>query len=223
MQTLPGPSRLEPRVIGGAALAAVIFFALVTGAVQVLRGDLDWLRAPLSFYLLGDYGGLVRVAYFGLGAALALLGAGYYRALAVPARSGAPLLLFVVAGLALGVTASTDSGPDTDRASLAALVHGLAASAAFLCVTVAMMLQAVRLRRDSEWRRRFGVAFPLAAVSFIAMWVHALWRDAPRGLTQKLVIVLILAWLVLMAWWLQRHRRDARHAVTAAVPTESLP
>ena len=84
------------------------------------------------------------------------------------------------------------------------LIHGLAAQTAFLCVTTAMLLQAWRMRRDPAWRGHFALAFGLAVVCFVAMWVHALWREAPRGLTQKAVIVLNLAWLGWAAVWLRR-------------------
>jgi hypothetical protein len=203
-------SRFAPRRLGTLSLAAVILFAVVCFSAQIARTDLDWLRAPLSFYLLGEFGWAVKSVYFALGTALILLGVGYYRTLAVPARSGAPLLLFVVAGLALGVTALADSDVKPGVYSLEAFVHGLAANTAFLCVTVAMLLQSARLRGDAAWRHRWGMAFALAAVCFAALWLHVLWREAPRGLTQKFVIVLILSWLGLAAAWLRNSTRAAR-------------
>jgi hypothetical protein len=36
--------------------------------------------------------------------------------------------------------------------------------------------------------------------------VDALWHGMPRGLEQRLVIALILAWLLLASGWLCRHR-----------------
>ena len=197
------------RRLGTAGLAGVIAFAVVCTAMQWLRSDLDWLRAPLSFYLVDAHGLWVRVVYTGLGVSLVLLGVGYYRALSPQARSAAPLLLFVVAGIALTVTAWAGTNRPQRPPTFEGLVHGLAAQTAFLCVTTAMLLQAWRLRRDPLWRGRFALAFGLAAACFVAMWAHALWRDAPRGLTQKVVIVLILAWLGLAAGWLRRSGRQA--------------
>lgn len=214
-------SRLDPRRIGTLSLAAVMLFALVCFAAQVVRSDLDWLRAPLSFYLLGEYGWVVKSVYFALGAALILVGLGYYRALTVSARSGAPLLLFVVAGLALDVTALADSSVRPDTYSLEAFVHGLAANTAFLCVTVAMLLQSARLRGDAAWQQRAAMAFTLAAVCFVALWVHVLWREAPRGLTQKIVILLILSWLALASSWLRRGTHAAGSS-EVAVPAGEL-
>jgi len=215
-------SRLDTRRLGTLSLVAVMLFTVVCFSAQVVRSDLDWLRAPLSFYLLGEYGWAVKSVYFALGTALILIGLGYYRALAASARSGAPFLLFVVAGLALDVTALADSELRPGAYSLEAFVHGLAANTAFLCVTVAMLLQSARLRGDAAWRQRAVMAFTLAAVCFAALWLHVLWREAPRGLTQKIVIVLILSWLALASAWLRRGVRAAE-ASEIALPVGELP
>ncbi|MBB1059514.1 DUF998 domain-containing protein [Marilutibacter spongiae] len=188
-----------PARMGEIALAGICAFAAAATAAQWLRADLDWQHAPLSFYLVGPYGTWVQGAYFALALALVLLGVGWYRTLRPAARSAAPLLLFVAAAVSLAVTALAGTGRAGSSPSLEALVHGVAAQTAFLCVTVAMLLQAWRLRGDPVWRHRFAAAFALALLAFIGLWVHALWREAPRGLTQKVEILLILSWLALSA------------------------
>ena len=64
----------QVRRLGSAALAGVIAFAVVCTAVQWLRADLDWMRAPLSFYLVDAHGLWVRIVYTGLSVSLVLLG-----------------------------------------------------------------------------------------------------------------------------------------------------
>ncbi|TWI04586.1 uncharacterized protein DUF998 [Luteimonas cucumeris] len=192
-------------MLATAALVGLGVFVLAGVAVQFLRADLDWLHAPMSFYLLGPYGVWLQIAYFALAGTLVLLGTGYYRALSLQARSGAPLLLFAVAAVALCVTAIADSNLPRREPTLQGWMHGVAAQTAFLCVTTAMLLQSWRLRGDARWRRRFALAFALAAIAFIAVWVLAFWRDAPRGLAQKTVVALIVGWLALATVWLRRH------------------
>lgn len=195
------------RRLGTGALAGVLVFLLVCTAVQGLRADLDWIAAPLSFYLVDAYGLWVRLAYSALSLSLAAIGIGYYQALSPQARSGAPLLLFVMAAAALATTAWAETNRPWLAPTFEGYVHGIAAQAAFLCTTVAMLLQSWRLRGDAQWRERFAIAFGLALAGFAAMWVHALWREAPRGLGQKVVVVLILLWLGLAAAWLRRSGR----------------
>lgn len=197
----------QSRSLATAALAGVCLFALACVSVQFLRPELDWRYAPMSFYLLGPHAIWLQAAYCALGCALALLAAGYYRALQPQARSGAPVLLFAMAGLALCVTAIADSNLPQREPTLQGWLHGTAAQAAFLCVTTAMLLQSWRMRADPHWRPRFKRALLLAATAFAAVWMLALWRDLPRGLAQKAVIVLILWWLAMAAAWLRRQTR----------------
>lgn len=192
--------------LGRAAFAELALFVGTAFAVHALRGDLDWQRAPLSFYLIGAHGDWLRAAYFALAATLVGLGIGVYVALERKARSGAPLLLFVIAAIALCTTALAESHMPGRTPTFEGFVHGVAAQTAFLCVTTAMLLQSWRLRLDAAWRHRFAPAFALAAVAFIALWGHALWGGAPRGITQRVVVALVLLWLGLVAAWLGRRR-----------------
>lgn len=211
-----GLSASNARRMGSLALAGVVLFATTCTAAQFVRSDLNWLRAPLSSYLRGDYGWGVKAAYFALSAAMLLLGLGYYRTLVAAARSGAPLLLFAVAAIALVVTALAESGSRSGPRGMEAFVHNLAAATAFLTVTTAMLLQSWRFRGDVRWRHRFAIAFTLAMVCFAAVWWHAFLVESSRGLTQKTVIALIVGWLALAAHWL---RRDQGPAI-AATPGE---
>lgn len=191
------PAGGSARAFGAVGLAGVAAFALVCGAVQVLRTNLSWSAAPLSYYLTGAYGDGVIASYLALSVALAAIGLGFRRALRGRARSAAPLLLFLVAAFALALTALSEKAKAFDAGGGWALVHLLAAQTTFLCVTVAMLLQSWRWRGDALWRRYSARGLALAALAFAALWLHALVRGLPRGTSQKAVIVLILAWL---AW-----------------------
>lgn len=197
--------------IGGLAFAGIIVFALACALAQCLRHDLDWVAVPLSFYLLGPGGTWLRAAYFVMAASLTLLGTCLYRSLSLQARSTAPLLLFIVSGLALCVVATADTNTRVHPATFHGFVHGVAAQTTFLCVTVAMLLQSARMRLDVRWRPWFKPAFTGAAVCFVALWVQVLWRDLPRGLSQKVLILLILAWLAAAAFgaWRSGHHHSA--------------
>lgn len=198
-------SNIAPR-LGAAAFLSVVAFVIACVAVQWLRTDLDWQQAPLSFYLMDDYGLWLQMAYFALGIALALVGLGYYWGLSPATRSAAPLLLFVGAGFALMVTAVADSYRAPQVPTFENFVHGIAAQTTFLFVTTAMLLQSLRLRRADGWHARFVPAFSLAAASFVTLWIHALWRGMPSGLSQKIVVALIVSWLAMAAVWLWQQR-----------------
>lgn len=194
------------RALGIIALLGVAVFAITCGAAQVLRPDYSVLHTPLSFYVLGPFGRVVEASYFALAPALIALGVGWYRALDRNARSAAPLLLFVMGAFALIITAVEFTDVPGRPPTLHGFVHVISAGATFLWVTVAMLLQSWRLRHAARWRIHFGSAFTLAAITFVALWVYALVKPIPRGLGEKVVIVLILAWLWRAGWWLARSR-----------------
>jgi hypothetical membrane protein len=194
------------RALAGFAFVTVVVFALVCGAVQFLRPDLDPWRAQLSVYLTGDYGALVRAVYYALAAGLVTLGVSAYRASNPARRSAAPLLLFVIAGIALVPVAVTElfAMDGGQHAPLARYVHGVAAETTFLCVTVAMLLQSLWWRRDPAFAHGRSARIVLAVAAFVMLWIHALAHAGPAGLMQKILIALILAWLGLAAWQTQR-------------------
>lgn len=188
------------------ALAGFIVFAVVAIESQFLRADLDWYATPLSFYLLGPYGAWLKTAYVALAIGTATLASALYRAMEPAARSAAPLLLFALAAIGIVVTAFAHTDVPRVDPTFEGFVHGNAARAAFLCVTSAMLLQSWRFRHDARWRAFFAPAFGLAALAFALLWAHTLWRGSPRGLGQKVVIALVVAWLVATAWRLARKR-----------------
>jgi len=186
---------VNTRAFGAVAFAGAAVFAGVTFVLQFLRSDLDWIKTPLSYYLNGAYGDLLIAAYVALSASLLALGIGFYRGSASSARSAAPLLLFVVGGVALAVTGLSEKAKAYGHPIEWEMVHLAATETTFLCVTVAMLLQSWWLRFSLSWRTHFAFAFGLAIVAFVALWMYALWHALPRGASQKIVIALIVWWL----------------------------
>lgn len=193
-------------------VTGVGFVALVV-LLQVLRGDLSWVHAQLSLYLHGPYGLLLRTAYCTLAAAMALQMLALQRVLVPSARSATVAVLFCCAALGLAGVAIGDSWLPQLAPVLAPFVHLMSANTAFLCVIAAVLLQAWYFRRDPAWRSLHAPAFALALLAFCVLLWNIGFRSAPRGLSQKLAIVLIVAWLLLVAWC------QARFPRAGAVPS----
>lgn len=176
---------------------AVVAFALTAAVLQWTRADLDPIAMPLSAYLRGASGAWLRGAYYLMASALAVLAWASFRTAHAALRSGLASILFVVAALALPIVAVTVLYEHTPQEDLARLIHGEAAQTTFLCLVTGMLLLSSRWWSDRRMQSGRVIGVMLAWLAFVQMWVLALWKGLPPGLTQKALIVLILLWL---AW-----------------------
>jgi hypothetical protein len=182
----------------------IAWFVLAAAALHALRPDLDAIDSQMSLYLIGAWGPLLQSAYAALGVAMIGLAVALHRVMSPDSRSAAPVLMFVCAGVSLTVTAYAWMDLPGADASLEGLIHGMSAQGAFLFATTAIVLQALRFRLDPAWRGHVRWLLPWAVACFAAIWVLALWREAPRGLAQKAVIAMIVGWLAAVAALLWR-------------------
>ncbi|WP_430390434.1 DUF998 domain-containing protein [Dyella sp. 20L07] len=189
---------------------AVADFAITALVLQVTRTDLNPISMPLSAYLRGEGGAWLRCAYYLMACALAALAWASYRATRPDLRSGLVSVLFFVAALALPVVAATELYMHGPQGDLARVIHGRAAETTFLCLTVGMILLSSRWLRDPLLRSDAYVGLAVACMAFVQLMMLAFWRVMPEGITQKLLIALILLWL---AWASQRlNATSRRHA-----------
>jgi len=189
---------------------AVAAFATTACILQVLRNDLDPVAMPLSAYLRGPYGGWLRGAYYVMASGLVALAWASHRATRREFRSALASVLFTVSALALPMVAMTVLYEHTPQENLARFIHGEAAQTTFLCLVVGMLIVSTRWLRDEYVRAERHAGIVLAWLAFVQMWVLALWKGLPPGLTQKALIALILLWL---GWasrqlWLRGASRD---------------
>lgn len=203
------PTDAFPRIAARVAMAGIAAFVLTAVALHALRPDLDAVDSQMSLYLVGPWGPWLQAAYAALAVSMACLALGVHRASSPHARSMAPVLMFVLGGASLATTAYAWMDLPGTQATLGGLVHGISAQGAFLFATTALVLQALRFRRDPAWRTHARWLLPWAVACFAAVWVLALWRELPRGLAQKAVIAMIVGWLATVAALLPRHARQA--------------
>ena len=191
------------RMLGVIALVGIAFITVTCVLVQFLRTDLNWITTSMSLYVIGPYGTWVRASFYAPAPGVAALGVGWYRALDRRARSVFPLILFIAAAVALCILASFTADATRWPVTVHGKIHQWAAFATFLCITTAALLQSLRFRFDAHSREQFIEAITIASVCVVYFWIYAL-SPIPRGLGEKAVIALVLAWLWRAAWWLLR-------------------
>jgi hypothetical membrane protein len=188
-------------------MPALTYFFTASLALQFLRHDYDWIGDPLSFYLIGPDSGWLILGFFALAAGILGVGLGLHASVQVTPLRSISLWLFMTAALATCVVALAHTDlPGGPKPTPHGMLHYAAASVAFLGVTLAMLSQSWCLRSDPRWQRHFRKAFGLAVLTFVALAVYVLWRALPRGISEKIVIMLIVLWLLYASRWLMQTR-----------------
>ena len=181
------------RTIGTWALGGVAVFALVAIAMQFLRTDLDFVRATLSFYLLGPLGLWLQLAYLGLAMSLALIGAGYYGAAGRDGRSAVALCLFLVLRVtALGGVATVNP--------LAAAGLWLAANIAGRsgALWVAVALPPARAEGASASAGALPVSRFIVGAALATLLVFVI--GAPASSLLGVIVAVLAVGLVVLGW-----------------------
>ena len=202
--------RPATRVLGAIALIGVAFITVTCVLVQFLRTDLDWISTSMSIYVTGPYGTWVRASFYAPVPGIAAFGVGWYLALDRRTRSVIPMILFIIGAIALCILASFTADATRWPVTVHGRIHQWAAFATFLCIITAALLQSLRFRFDTRLREQFIEATAIASVCVVYFWVYAL-APIPRGLGEKAVIALVLAWLWRAAWWLLRGSAPQGH------------
>lgn len=204
------------------ALVALAWFSANAVGLQFVRaGQYDWVNAPLSHYLTGLHGHWLVNAYYLMGVGLIALGLGLRRQIVPEARYSLSPLFFALGGIALALTARFHDGSEgNEQAVMEHVVHGLAAGLSFVLLGFAMMLQSFGLRRDPRWQDSAWKLLALAVFAFALMWCHGIFKELPRGASQKAVIAAYVVWLAWTAGKLFRFGAEPPQAASEAVRTQ---
>jgi undecaprenyl-diphosphatase len=187
-------------VLQGVGLACIV-------ALHVLRRDLAPSGHRISEYAIGPYGALMAVAFVAIGLGLLALGAAIA---ASTTDRPAAVVAAIIAAAGLGMVASgiwrTDpgrSGATTDA------IHSAASAFATLALIVAAVGWSAVRRRGRHHPDVGAVLAVMAAV--LGALSPALHRSSWTGVSQRLLWLTLLAWLMVTAWRLTPSaRRDVR-------------
>ena len=185
---MTAPARLRTVSIALVSIGAACVLAL-----HVLRRDLPPMDHRLSEYANGRWGFLMTAAFVAIGAGLVAFGF----AIRPPRR---PLPVVVTAAGAAMVTAGIfRTGPDRVGAASDAIHSRASALATLALIGVAVTCAVARQRRLRSWRP--DVAGLLAAAAgVLGALSPLLHRTAWTGLSQRLLWLTLVTWVIVTAW-----------------------
>lgn len=168
-------------------------FLGICGAAQILRKDIDPIQVPLTLYLNGPGGGLVRLSYYAMASGLLALAAQLLHS-ARPLKHAAAALIGISA-LMLPVLVATRPVPGPPGKVHSLAFHRASTYFTFVSLIVGMSIVSINtanLQQDGGLRF-WGV--PLALLAALGLTLSIFARRLPHGLVQKLLILTIVLWL----------------------------
>jgi hypothetical membrane protein len=204
---------MSVRQLGLIGLIGVVYTVAAVGALHLLDPEVGIVEGFISEYALGDYGWLMRSAFFAAGLGTLAIALGLRQSLPRCRRAALAAALMAVAALGFVVAGIFDA--DTADASgkttitLPGVIHDTSTFVLFLGVIVAAFLLHGLFAREPRWRALSPVALWFAVamtVSRLVMLVVP--ADGPGGLSQRVFTALLMIWLAVLGWGV---RRSARH------------
>jgi hypothetical protein len=199
------------------ALAGFLYFVVVLLCEPVVRPRYSLLLHPISDFAIGRFGALQTSALFALGVAVLALALALWRSFTLTPWARAGVVALTLCGFA---SCGTGIWPADVAGSVAAtttgLVHAASAYIGYCSLTAAMILMSLHFRRDRLWRRLFVPSLALAVLGVSTLvWVALTAETSIRGLTQRLMAVPLLLWLLVTAtraYAILAAKRESEHA-----------
>lgn len=207
-------SRQKLAVLATVSIIGTAYFVAVIAALHFLSPEFDPIQRRTSEYAVGPYGYLMTSAFVALSVSTWALVIGLRRDLSEPARSRLGLGLLGVFGIGLLVAATFPTDLEGAPQTLAGTIHTINGALAFLSLVIGTNLVSRRLEHDERWRPIHRVASMLALIMipvFLAGGAAAA-RETGGGIAQRILLVIIATWFVLIA---MRLRSNATQAVAA--------
>ena len=192
-------SRLSPHTDGLLAVAGTGIFAVLVIALHFLESGFQPSSRFISEYVLGDWGLLMNIAFFGLGCALLAVANGLRRSLEPGRRVKASVRLFYVGGVTQLLTAvfNSDSIADSDagRSSWHGTLHDLSGFIGFVCLMLATFFLRGVFARDVQWRR-FAPHALLYGFALTAIFALVLFAPSDSfGIAQRVFVTVAVLWI----------------------------
>ncbi|MFN2197925.1 MAG: DUF998 domain-containing protein [Anaerolineales bacterium] len=182
-------------------LLSIIYYVVVSIILYFLRPDINPISQTSVNYTVGPYGFLMISAFIIMALGQGAMVIGLNQGLPESARSriGLALLgLWALGNLIAGLFRADLPGADQTIIGTIALING---PIHILCLIVGALLVSLKFRHDEMWRPIYRTALVLTllmVVEFIGTFVTIATSVEITGLIQRIFIVTVLAWVILV-------------------------
>ena len=187
----------------------------VAASMHLLEPEFNPIDAPLSAYVLGNYGAWMTTTYFAAGAIMLLLAFGLRKTMPRSSSARVGTLLFCVSGCADVVMGLFPMQyPMKPPLTLHGAVHAVASLIGALTMILGSILFSRSFRNAARWKPVSTVAMVLSLLVLGVFVVGLLSFGGPGGgLRQRVDLALMLAWMAVVVWqWIRWPTEAPAHA-----------
>lgn len=203
--------------------AGTMAFLVAAVAMHFIQPDLDPVDVAVSYYMNGRLGGLLGTGLVAFGVGSIATAYGLRRSLPGAGAGATLLALWGACAVAGGLFPPDPMGSWDQPPSLAGMIHNGAAMVGFLAFPVAAMVlsrAAARHTGATGAGRRLTVLALSTAVALVLLFVSlapVFGNGPPRllGLTERVLLLLMIAWLATANRFLARLPAGSRGARAA--------
>ncbi|MEO8772449.1 MAG: DUF998 domain-containing protein [Ferruginibacter sp.] len=190
------------KTIALVSLSGSILFFVIVCSLHFLRPDKNMLSSFVSEYAVGHYSWLMTIAFYVLTIAAGLLLTGLLLNMQASKKSIITLGIFCV-GILLVSIFPTDVPvvPPTARG----LIHGFAALIALINLAIAMIAWGFVFKKNENWKNFARPSMFFGVVSLVLFIVFFASPVPLRGLTERILLIWDIGWLVLVSNKLYRN------------------
>ncbi len=193
------------KTIGLFSLYGHLLFAAAFLLLHVLRPDKNFMTSFTSEFAIGDAGWIMTLGFFGIATGALFLTVGLLQQLKATRTSLTSLIIWGISMLLTGLFKTDLPGsPPTPKG----LIHGIAALIAFINLGIAMISWGRVFKKNKNWYTLAKPSLIFGAVSLVLFIIFFVSPPSFRGLTQRLLIVWDVCWLLLVNTMLLRRAKN---------------
>ncbi len=199
------------------------FFAAVT-TEELLRPLYDPVQRTISELAVGPFGFLQTSAFIVLGLSLLALQHALAHHLRHTVLSRVALVLLALCGVASFVAAAFPTNLKGAVATVAGEIHQSVAGLGYAGLIIAIILLSLHFRRDERWRTFFAASSSLAVIGAgSSIFMGATSNTDVSGLSQRVMVIPLLLWVVLTALRLRSLPHQAQEPLPVAQEPDQRP
>ena len=172
-----------------------LLFLFVFILMHFLRPDKSYLKNFTSEYAVGDVGWLMTLGFLGVvtGALFIIIGLLMHFK---PSKISVITLSLWCVGMLLAALFKTDV--PVEKTTVKGLIHGFAALLAFINLGIAMIAWGFIFNRNNNWKNIAKQSCFFGVMSIVLFVIFFMSPPSFRGLTQRMLIVWDMIWLLLV-------------------------